>query len=91
MLGKKLKELARKGIQIMCITHSAQVASQADTHWLVSKGVEGERTYTHVKVLGKEERIDELARIMGGIKVTDAVRSAARETLDSSRLPSDGA
>lgn len=90
MLGKKLKELAQKGIQIMCITHSAQVASQADTHWLVSKGVEGERTYTHVKVLGKEERIDELARIMGGIKVTDAVRSAARETLDSSHIPSDG-
>ena len=82
-LGMKLRELAESGIQIMCITHSPQIACLADTHWLVSKGVEGDRTYTSVKVLSFEERVDEIARIMGGITVTDSVRAAARESLES--------
>lgn len=82
-LGIKLRELAESGIQIMCITHSPQIACLADTHWLVSKGEEGERTYTSVKVLSFEERVEEIARIMGGITVTDSVRAAARESLES--------
>ena len=82
-LGIKLRDLAESGIQIMCITHSPQIASLADTHWLVSKGEEGERTYTSVKVLSFEERVEEIARIMGGITVTDSVRAAARESLES--------
>ncbi len=87
MLGKKLRQLAEKGIQILCITHSAQIAGQADTHWRVSKMVKGERTYTHVKVLTEEERVEELARIMGGINVTEAVRRAAREALANGQKP----
>ena len=80
-LGIKLKELSENGIQILCITHSAQIAGLADTHWRVSKGEENGRTYTSVKILTEEERVDEIARIMGGITVTDAVRAAARESL----------
>ena len=80
-LGIKLKELSESGIQILCITHSAQIAGLADTHWRVSKGEENGRTYTSVKILTEEERVEEIARIMGGITVTDAVRAAARESL----------
>ncbi len=80
-LGLQLKELNKKGIQVLCVTHSSQIACLADTHLRVSKAVDGDRTYTSVKKLDFEERVDEIARIIGGITVTDSVRKASREAL----------
>lgn len=80
-LGLKLKKLTKEGVQILCVTHSSQIASLADTHLRVAKSVEGDRTYTKVKALDFDERIEEIARIIGGITVTEAVKNAAREAL----------
>ena len=70
-----------KNAQILSITHSAQIASLADRHLLVYKQEVGGRTESSVKTLNREERIDELARILGGIAVTEAQREAARDML----------
>lgn len=80
-LGLKLKKLTGLDIQILCVTHSPQIACLADTHLLVSKSEEGGRTYTRVKELDFEERIEEISRIMGGIQVTETIRAASREAL----------
>ena len=69
------------GTQILCITHSAQIASLADEHLLVSKGEKEGRTETCVRSLAYEERVEELARILGGIHVTESQRMAARDML----------
>ncbi len=80
-IGIKLRELA-KNMQVLCITHSAQVASLANNHIKIIKDVESERAYTRVKVLDREERVNEIARIMGGANITEAVMKSARELLD---------
>lgn len=80
-IGIKLRELA-KNMQVFCITHSAQVASSADSHFLIVKDVEGERAYTRVKLLDIEGRVNEIARIMGGVNITEAIVRSARELLD---------
>lgn len=64
LIAKKLKQLANKH-QIICITHSPQIASCADTHYVVNKEIVGMRTLIQVKELNKEERIDEIAKMMG--------------------------
>lgn len=79
-IGLRLKESA-KSRQIIAITHSAQIASLADTHLLVEKHETGGRTETSVKMLEGEDRIDEIARIIGGINVTETQRNAARELI----------
>ncbi len=79
-IGLKLKESARSR-QIIAITHSAQIASLADSHLLVEKHETGGRTETTVKVLSGEARIDEIARIIGGINVTETQKKAARELI----------
>lgn len=75
-IGMKLLELSRH-TQIFCVTHSAQIASLADIHFLISKREEDGRTVTSVTTLDEEGRIRELSRILGGIHVTDAQRQAA--------------
>lgn len=79
-IGLRLKESA-KTRQIIAITHSAQIASLADTHLLVEKHETGGRTETSVKTLDGEDRINEIARIIGGINVTETQRNAARELI----------
>lgn len=64
--------------QVLCVTHLAQIAACGHSHLLVQKSVEGGRTYTGVKALSQQERIGELARIMGG-EATDTTLSAAEE------------
>ena len=68
--------------QVICVTHSAQIASLADNHLLISKSFENERTYTKVKQLSFDERKEELARIMGGIEITQTLLKSAEELLN---------
>ncbi|MBE6583384.1 MAG: DNA repair protein RecN [Ruminococcaceae bacterium] len=79
-IGVKLHEIARNG-QILCVTHSAQIATIADRHYLISKReIEG-RAHTGIKLLSFEERVEEAARILGGINITEAQRQAAKDML----------
>ena len=84
VVGKKLKELSRKN-QVLCVTHLAQIARFADRHFYVWKQTEKSRAVTRIKNLGSEERVEELARMMGGIKITDKTRAYAREMLEDSQ------
>ena len=79
-VGRKLHALsAGTGAQLLCVTHSAQLAAQADTHYLIEKQVEGSRTETRVTLLDNAGRENELARILGGESVTEAALLAARD------------
>ncbi len=75
-IGIKMQSLANE-TQIFCVTHSAQIASLSDSHFLISKSDVNGFTETEVKLLDEEARISELSRILGGINVTDAQRAAA--------------
>jgi DNA repair protein RecN (Recombination protein N) len=79
-VGLKLKEIAKK-IQVICFTHSAQIASLADTHYLIAKRETEGRTETEVSMLDREGRIAEVARILGGIDVTETQRAVAKELI----------
>lgn len=79
-IGIKLKESAR-GAQVLCVTHSAQIASLADAHFRISKDERDGRAHTRVTLLEGEECVEELARILGGIEVTEAQRQAARDMI----------
>ena len=72
--------------QVLCVTHSAQICSVADTHYLVSKHTDGDRTVTTVDALGYDERVNETARIIAGIDITDTSINAAKELIDSKTL-----
>jgi len=80
-VGIKLQSIARD-IQVICVTHSAQIASRADTHYLIEKHEIGGRSATNIKELNKAERIKEVARIMGGITITDSVMNTAAEMIN---------
>lgn len=67
--------------QVICITHLPQIASMAKHHFYIEKQVDGERTKVNVRELMMNERIDELARMLGGAEVTDTTRQHAREML----------
>ena len=79
-VGMKLKEIGRNA-QVICVTHSAQIASIADNHLFVSKTEHNGRTESAIKTLSDSERVDEIARILGGIEITKAQREAAEELL----------
>lgn len=79
-IGIKLEALA-ENIQVICVTHSAQVSAHADSHYLIEKNEIGGRMESSVRELSGEERVAELARIIGGINVTEMQYSAARDLL----------
>lgn len=83
-IGLKLHDLARD-CQVICITHSPQIAATADTQYKISKKESMGRAETSVKALDTDERVEEISRIMGGIEITDTVRQTAREMLESTR------
>lgn len=83
-IGLKLRAVA-EDTQVICVTHSAQIASLAGAHFLIQKQVKGERTYTHVQRLDFDGRARELARIMGGLEITPALLSTAEEMLRTAR------
>lgn len=71
--------LIGKEHQVICITHLAQIAAMADAHYLIEKTVGGGSTRTEIRLLSEEDSVEELARILGGAKITEAVRTNARE------------
>ena len=79
-VGIKLKEIG-KSAQVLCVTHSAQIASLATHHLYISKQEIDGRVQTKVQELDEEGRVAEVARILGGIEVTEAQREAAREMI----------
>lgn len=84
-LGIKLKSLSKNGKQVICVTHSAQIAALATKHFLISKTEKDGRTSSVAKQLSDEERIGEISRIIGGIKISDSVYSAALEMLENGK------
>ncbi|MBQ7315427.1 MAG: DNA repair protein RecN [Clostridia bacterium] len=79
-IGMRLRDLSRT-VQVICVTHSAQIASLSETHYLIKKGEEDGRTQTRVCSLDEAGRIEELSRILGGLRVSAAQREAARDML----------
>ncbi|MGB5257336.1 MAG: DNA repair protein RecN [Woeseiaceae bacterium] len=80
MVGRRLQELGRSR-QVLCVTHLPQVASLANQHLRVSKVSDGKITRTNVQVLSKEERVEELARMLGGVEITQKTLAHAAEML----------
>jgi DNA repair protein RecN (Recombination protein N) len=80
VIGQKLKAVAKRN-QTLVITHLPQIAVYADRHYVVDKKVVEERTVSGVRLLKESERADEIARMLGGLKVTDKTRAAAREMI----------
>ena len=79
LVSEKMARIARHH-QVICITHLAQIAAMADQHFLIEKQVEGGTTVTQIRELTEEDTVAELARILGGAKITDAAVENARET-----------
>ena len=84
VIGRKLAEVARHH-QVLCITHLPQVAVYADQHLQVSKAVEAGRTRSTVEHLDEARRAEEIARMLGGLEITAATRSAAADLLRAAR------
>lgn len=79
-VGLKLKEVSESR-QVLCVTHQAQIAALADSHYLIQKQIENGRTYTNVALLDRNGRKNELARIIGGVNITEAALSHADSML----------
>ncbi|HNT57843.1 MAG TPA: DNA repair protein RecN [Syntrophales bacterium] len=84
LVGKKLREAASHH-QVLCITHLPQIAGFGENHFLVEKAVSGGRTKTMMRQLTEEERLQEMARMLGGVTVSDKAREHAREMLKSGK------
>jgi len=84
VVGKKLKELSRHH-QVICVTHLPQIACFADQHHSVRKEVKSGRTITSVDRLDKGSIVDEIARMLGGVKVTEKTKAHAREMVESAK------
>jgi len=80
-IGQRLAR-ASVGNQVLCITHLPQIAAFADTHFQVEKHVEGGRTLTRVRRLTDEERTEELARMLGGARISTSARAHARQLIE---------
>ncbi len=79
-VSEKITELSFTH-QVICITHLPQIASMADTHFLIEKKQENGETVTGIRQLGDDEKIDEIARMTGGVRITENVRESAKEML----------
>ncbi|QWD28091.1 DNA repair protein RecN [Polynucleobacter paneuropaeus] len=82
-VGKLLRQLGESH-QILCVTHLPQVAAQGNQHFKVSKSQSGDKTLSQLNVLSRNERVEEIARMLGGATITDTTRRHARELLEQS-------
>jgi DNA repair protein RecN (Recombination protein N) len=89
VVGQKLASLGER-FQVLCITHLPQIAAAGRTHFLIEKRVESRRTVTHVARLSAEDRIAEIARMMGGTAAGEKVQESARELLAASGAKAKG-
>lgn len=80
-VGLKLKEVS-KSRQVICVTHQAQIAALADSHFLISKSVKDNRTYTEIKLLDYDGRLNELARILGGVEISETALAHAEKLMN---------
>jgi len=78
IVGRRLRELGERA-QVLCVTHLPQVASQAHHHLRVAKLTDGESTRTTLKLLTEQEKVEELARMLGGVEITRTTRAHAQE------------
>jgi DNA repair protein RecN (Recombination protein N) len=81
LVGQLLRKLGER-LQVFCVTHQPQVASCAHHHFLVEKHSDNEHTYAHIVLLAHAEKIDEIARMLGGLTITEQTRSHAKELLE---------
>jgi DNA repair protein RecN (Recombination protein N) len=84
MVGRQLGQLGARG-QVLCVTHLAQVASQAHHQVRVTKLTDGKTSRMTLAELGPDERVEELARMLGGVEITRKTRDHAREMLGKAR------
>ncbi|MBQ7678016.1 MAG: DNA repair protein RecN, partial [Lachnospiraceae bacterium] len=77
-VSEKLSVVAKEH-QVICITHLPQIASMADTHFLIEKHIEADKTVSAIHPLSEEETVEELSRLLGGAQITEAVKENARE------------
>jgi DNA repair protein RecN (Recombination protein N) len=82
VVGARLQALGLK-FQVLCITHLPQIAARGATQFRIEKSVRGDRTVTSVERLDAEGRVDEVARMIGGVAITEPVRASARELLET--------
>jgi DNA repair protein RecN (Recombination protein N) len=75
-VGEKMKQIARNH-QVICITHLAPVAAHGDAHFVVNKHVKDGRTISEIELLGKTARVDELARMLGGVSAVSRKHAEA--------------
>ena len=80
-----LRKLSER-LQVFCVTHQPQVAALAHHHFRVEKQSDSKQTFTSISLLQAPEKIDEIARMLGGLKITDQTRSHAKELLLHSRI-----
>jgi len=88
VVGKKLKDLSSYH-QVVCVTHLPQIACFADVHHRVTKSIRQNRTRTLVEELDAQERIDEIARMLGGLRITEKTRAHATEMIENARKASE--
>ena len=84
IVGEKIERLSKKH-QVICISHLPQIAALADTHFVIKKDIFKSQTNTMVKKLEDEERINEMARLLGGVDLTDTTKLHAKEMLEMSK------
>ena len=80
-----MKQLS-KTRQVLCVTHLAQIAAAADGHYLIKKSSTDSNTYTNVVPLEGDSRINEIARIMSGGKMTESLYNSAKELIDNHKV-----
>lgn len=80
LVGQMLRKLGER-LQVFCVTHQPQVAAAANNHFLVEKRSDSKETFTSISLLDAIEKIDEIARMLGGLKITEQTRSHAKELL----------
>jgi DNA repair protein RecN (Recombination protein N) len=78
MVSEKMSHIA-KDHQVICITHLPQIAAMADTHFAIEKQTQGGNTTTHIRTLTEEETVSELARMSGGVAITERTMENAKE------------
>ena len=82
VIGRKIHDVARHS-QVLCITHLPQISAYADAHYRVQKLVVGDRTKSHIERLSEPERLEEIARMLGGVRITKQARAAAEALIRS--------